>query len=90
MKAFGLHTAEHGADQGALDLLEELHGPVVRRAGGAAGGTHEDGGVATAPGSGRHGAAPDAPMTHVTVQSSASGGIDWHVDERDWAEGYRA
>jgi quercetin dioxygenase-like cupin family protein len=45
--------------------------------------------VATLPGEWHwHGAAPDAPMTHVTVQSSASGGIDWDVEERDWAEGY--
>lgn len=45
--------------------------------------------VATMPGEWHwHGAAPDAPMTHVTVQSSASGGIDWDVEERDWAEGY--
>ncbi len=35
-----------------------------------------------------HGASPDSPMTHLTVQASASGGIDWDVEERDWAEGY--
>ncbi|CAN5636785.1 hypothetical protein BH20ACT1_BH20ACT1_09400 [soil metagenome] len=35
-----------------------------------------------------HGAAPDSTMTHVTVQSSASGGIDWDVEERDWADDY--
>lgn len=45
--------------------------------------------VATMPGEWHwHGAAVDSPMTHVTVQSSASGGIDWDVEERDWAEGY--
>lgn len=45
--------------------------------------------VTTGPGEWHwHGAGPDTPMTHVTVQSSASGGIDWDVEERDWAEGY--
>ncbi len=45
--------------------------------------------VATMPGEWHwHGAAPDSEMTHLTVQSNASGGIDWDVEERDWAEGY--
>lgn len=45
--------------------------------------------VATMPGEWHwHGAAPDTPMTHVTVQASASGGIDWDVEERDWADDY--
>lgn len=34
-----------------------------------------------------HGAAPDSPMTHVTVQIPGEGSIDWEVDEGDWAEG---
>ncbi len=33
-----------------------------------------------------HGAAPDSPMTHVTVQMPGS--VNWDVDEGDWAEGY--
>jgi quercetin dioxygenase-like cupin family protein len=32
-----------------------------------------------------HGATPDSPMTHVTVQMSGPEGIDWDVDEGDWA-----
>ena len=35
-----------------------------------------------------HGATPDSPMTHVTVQMSGPGSVDWDVDERDWASGY--
>lgn len=34
-----------------------------------------------------HGAAADSPMTHVTVQMSGPGSIDWDVDEGDWAGG---
>lgn len=34
-----------------------------------------------------HGATPDSPMTHLTVQLSTDP-VDWDVDERDWAEGY--
>ena len=34
-----------------------------------------------------HGAAPDSPMTHVTVQMTGPDGIDWDVDEGDWASG---
>jgi quercetin dioxygenase-like cupin family protein len=34
-----------------------------------------------------HGAAPDAPMTHMTVQVQGDP-VDWEVDERDWADGY--
>jgi quercetin dioxygenase-like cupin family protein len=33
-----------------------------------------------------HGAAPDSPMTHVTVQMP--GATNWDVDEGDWADGY--
>lgn len=45
--------------------------------------------VATGPGEWHwHGAAPDSSMIHFTVQPSAAGGIDWDVDQRDWAEGY--
>ena len=32
-----------------------------------------------------HGAAPDSPMTHVTVQMAGPDSIDWDVDEGDWA-----
>lgn len=35
-----------------------------------------------------HGATPDSPMTHVTVQFTGSDPIDWEVDEKDWASGY--
>lgn len=35
-----------------------------------------------------HGATPTTPMTHVTVQPSGPGSVDWNVDERDWAEEY--
>ena len=35
-----------------------------------------------------HGAAPDSPMTHVTVQMAGPDSIDWDVDQGDWAEGY--
>ena len=35
-----------------------------------------------------HGAAPDSPMTHLTVQMAGPGSIDWDVDQGDWAEGY--
>jgi quercetin dioxygenase-like cupin family protein len=33
-----------------------------------------------------HGAAPDSPMTHVTVQMAGPDSIDWDVDEGDWAD----
>ncbi len=32
-----------------------------------------------------HGAAPDSPMTQVTVQMAGPDSIDWDVDEGDWA-----
>lgn len=35
-----------------------------------------------------HGAAPDTPMTHLTVQMVGPDSIDWDVDQGDWAEGY--
>jgi quercetin dioxygenase-like cupin family protein len=35
-----------------------------------------------------HGATPDSPMTHLVVQVTAPGDIDWDVDEGDWAAGY--
>lgn len=35
-----------------------------------------------------HGALPDSPMTHVTLQLPGDT-IDWDVEERDWADGYR-
>lgn len=35
-----------------------------------------------------HGAAPDSPMTHVTVQKTGPDVIDWEVEERDWSSGY--
>lgn len=35
-----------------------------------------------------HGGTPDSPMTHLTVQVTAPGDIDWDVDEGDWAGGY--
>lgn len=45
--------------------------------------------VAAAPGEWHwHGAAPDSPMTHVTIQL-AGDAIDWDVEERDWAEDYQ-
>lgn len=31
-----------------------------------------------------HGATPDSPMTHLTVQQTGPGSTDWDVDERDW------
>ncbi|MDQ6725404.1 MAG: cupin domain-containing protein [Actinomycetota bacterium] len=31
-----------------------------------------------------HGATPDSPMTHVTVQLPGPDSIDWDVDEGDW------
>lgn len=37
-----------------------------------------------------HGATPDSPMTHVTVQMTGPDGIDWDVDEGDWARDYEA
>ena len=36
-----------------------------------------------------HGGTPTSPMTHLTVQVTAPGDIEWDVDEGDWAEGYR-
>ncbi|MBA2436791.1 MAG: cupin domain-containing protein [Acidimicrobiia bacterium] len=35
-----------------------------------------------------HGATPDSPLTHVTVQPGGPDPIDGDVDERDWAEDY--
>lgn len=35
-----------------------------------------------------HGATPDAPMTHLTVQITGPEDIEWDVDEGDWASGY--
>ena len=35
-----------------------------------------------------HGAAPDSPMTHVTVQVAGPDSVDWDVDEGDWADDY--
>lgn len=32
-----------------------------------------------------HGAAPDCPMTHLTVQMAGPDSINWDVDEGDWA-----
>ncbi len=44
--------------------------------------------IATGPGEWHwHGAAPDSPMTHLTVQLDGDP-VDWDVDERDWADGY--
>ena len=37
-----------------------------------------------------HGASPDSPMTHVTVQVAGPDSIDWDVDEGDWADDYEA
>ena len=37
-----------------------------------------------------HGATPHSPMTHVTVQVTGPDGIDWDVDEGDWATDYTA
>lgn len=45
--------------------------------------------VTTGPGEWRwHGAAPDSPMTQITVQLNGPDAIDWDVDEGDWASGY--
>jgi quercetin dioxygenase-like cupin family protein len=35
-----------------------------------------------------HGGAPDSPMTHLAVQVTEPGDIDWDVDEGDWDTGY--
>ena len=35
-----------------------------------------------------HGATPTTAMTHITVQVTAPGDIDWDVDEGDWAADY--
>ena len=35
-----------------------------------------------------HGGAPQTAMTHLTVQVTAPGDVDWDVDEGDWASGY--
>ena len=35
-----------------------------------------------------HGGTPDSPMTHLTVQVTEPGDIDWAVDEGDWADAY--
>lgn len=35
-----------------------------------------------------HGGTPTSPMTHLTVQVTAPGDIDWDVDEEDWARDY--
>ncbi len=35
-----------------------------------------------------HGGTPTTPMSHLTVQVTAPGDIDWDVDERDWASDY--
>jgi quercetin dioxygenase-like cupin family protein len=35
-----------------------------------------------------HGGTPDTAMTHLTVQVTAPGDIDWDVDEGDWASDY--
>ncbi len=35
-----------------------------------------------------HGATPDSPMTHVTVQMSGPDSVDWDVEEGDRAGGY--
>ena len=35
-----------------------------------------------------HGGTPTSSLTHLTVQVTAPGDIDWDVDEGDWAAGY--
>jgi quercetin dioxygenase-like cupin family protein len=35
-----------------------------------------------------HGGTPTTAMSHLTVQVTAVGDIDWDVDERDWAGEY--
>lgn len=35
-----------------------------------------------------HGGTPETAMTHLTIQVTAPGDIDWDVDEGDWASGY--
>jgi quercetin dioxygenase-like cupin family protein len=35
-----------------------------------------------------HGATPNTPMTHITIQRQGPDSIDWDVDEGDWASGY--
>ncbi len=35
-----------------------------------------------------HGGTPETAMTHLTIQVTAPGDVDWDVDEEDWASGY--
>ena len=35
-----------------------------------------------------HGGAPDSPMSHLAVQVTEPGDIDWDVDQGDWDAGY--
>lgn len=35
-----------------------------------------------------HGGTPDSAMTHLTIQVTAPGDVDWDVDEEDWASNY--
>lgn len=35
-----------------------------------------------------HGGTPSSPMSHLTIQVTTPGDIDWDVDEGDWADGY--
>lgn len=35
-----------------------------------------------------HGGTPTSAMTHLTVQVTAPGDIEWEVDEADWADDY--
>jgi quercetin dioxygenase-like cupin family protein len=34
-----------------------------------------------------HGGTPDSAMTHLTIQVTEPGDVDWDVDEGDWAGG---
>jgi quercetin dioxygenase-like cupin family protein len=77
------HTHRHGQ----LLVVTAGRGVVGDRSGRR---TVEPGDVVvTGPGEWHwHGAAPDSPMTHVTVQMAGPDSIDWEVDQGDWAEGY--
>ena len=77
------HTHRHGQ----MLLVSSGRGVVGDRSGRR---TVEPGDVVVAgPGEWHwHGAAPDSPMTHVTVQMAGPNSIDWDVDQGDWAENY--
>ncbi|MGH9277099.1 MAG: cupin domain-containing protein [Acidimicrobiales bacterium] len=85
----GGRTRPHTHRTGQLLLITSGEGIV----GGADGRRHVRAGdvVATMPGEWHwHGATPDTPMTHITVQLPGPDAVNWDVDEGDWADGYEA